>query len=154
MTTALKKGLRYEEEVLGVLDRWSKDRGFSLVPKPWFRFGGRWLSPDALVFHPPTNSFLLVEIKFRHNPEAYRQLRQVYLPALSAALPSWRAVPLIICRWHSVHDPMPERYRLEGSPEDLLKEPGRARGLISVHICSVPKTSYFSGGETLSLGAA
>lgn len=101
------------------------------------------MRPDALLFEPRGLVGLLVEIKFRHGLEAYWQLA-AYLDALRALMPSWRFVPLIVCRWFSAHDPVPVAHRLEPEPQRLLYEPERARGLVSVHICSAPRSSFGS----------
>lgn len=140
MTPAQRRGLRYEDEVLASLAAAAEAAHIPFVPHPWLRFQGRKLCPDAILLWPPALSLLLVEIKYRHCAEAYHQLRGLYGPALGAALPSWRVVPLIICRWHSAHEPLPERYRLEASPISLLRDPSRAKGAVSVHICSSPKS--------------
>lgn len=82
---ARKNGVKYErtaqEYLLGAF------RG-QYLPSPWLAFRlrdeahTRFCQPDGLVFDWTRHAILVVEIKYRHTPEAWHQVTQLYLPVL------------------------------------------------------------------------
>lgn len=79
---AARAGLRFEEKA----QRWlvASLVSTSYLPSPWIEFednsGRRICSPDGLLLNPQFS--VVVEIKIRHMPEAYHQLRKVYQPVV------------------------------------------------------------------------
>lgn len=100
---AQKAGLAYQKRVIEFLVRTCACS--SLASGPWYFYSdasGRrsYCQPDALAFdiQGVFESVAVVEIKLRWTVDAWYQLRQLYIPVLSAALPGKTFLPVVICR--------------------------------------------------------
>jgi hypothetical protein len=89
----------------------------------------RWCQPDALILQPRDGLLTIVEVKYQHTPDAWWQLRELYLPVVSLAFgPDWRIAMLEVVKWYDPHVSFPETPLLTPDP---LRPP---HGRIGVHI--------------------
>lgn len=80
---AARVGLRYEDRI----QQWLvAELGSSYLPSPWIEYEDRKgrgrCQPDGLLITP--SSVVVFEIKIRHMPEAWWQLRKLYEPVVTA----------------------------------------------------------------------
>lgn len=78
------EGIRYERKVHEHLELLFPE---SYVRSPWLKFypageGWRWCQPDALVIDPRAGRITIVEVKYQHTPDAWFQVKHLYLPVL------------------------------------------------------------------------
>lgn len=85
---AQKAGVRYEKKALDYLrSQWQP----ALHINRWIQFadvqGLRWCRPDAIWLPDSTDLCVIGEIKVQHMPEAFWQLRHLYLPVIKHLFP-------------------------------------------------------------------
>ena len=87
-STAQKVGIRYEKTVQEYL---SERFGEKYLDNPWYSFrdysGSRRCRPDGVLFTQSSfgrNLAVIFEIKIRHMPDAWWQLRRLYEPVVRA----------------------------------------------------------------------
>lgn len=126
MKGAKGDGIRYEQRVHRHL---RKLFGDTYVEGPWIAFNDphlRHCQPDALIIDARKGIVYLIEIKLRHCPEAYWQLRRLYQPILSFLFPpsAWEIRCCEIVKWYdcSIRWPEPHvlRERLLDTPKDTI----------------------------------
>lgn len=82
---ARKNGVKYERQAQEYLDAAYSGQ---YLPSPWLKFrcrgegAARYCQPDGLLFDWARHSVLVIEIKYRHTPEAWGQVNDLYLPVL------------------------------------------------------------------------
>lgn len=130
--SALKrKGIAYERKV----HRYMLKR-FGLttyIPSQWFkyqRFGDkiRFCQTDGLLFQPKQFKLLIIEIKYKHTPDAYWQIENKYLPVCRWLFRDWEISTLEIVKWYDPSTQFPAPVSLRKDIEDC------APGEFGVHI--------------------
>jgi hypothetical protein len=131
-----RAGIRYEEEALEYLYH---RLGSGFGQKLWFCYQAEYrpypcyCQVDAL-FDPGEDEgdLTLFEVKYRHTPDTYFQLTNIYLPVLRAAYPSRRIAVCEVVRWFDPGTAFPV-------PVVLAPDPGAVRlNDFSVHIFNSP----------------
>lgn len=110
---AQKAGMAYEKKAHKAF---AEEFGESYIPGPWFRFAStgtesvRFCQPDALLISPDIGRITIIEYKLRHNPDAWWQMRLLYLPVLSWIFPKelWTIVLCEVVKWYDPATMMPE----------------------------------------------
>lgn len=126
-TRAQKEGLRYEKKALEYLRELlinAKDVNFELFTSPWiiFKQGSdprtrlRFCQPDAVFISETNKRIIIVEIKYQHTPDAWRQLRLLYEPVIKFMYPDFDIALVEICRWFDPHTQFPEQYYYNENP--------------------------------------
>lgn len=108
--------------------------GLEYRPSQWVYFrdrnGPRWCQMDALLVDRSSSRCIIYEVKYQHTPDAWWQLRELYLPVLRVALPSVSSIGLCeVVHWHDPAVRFPERYDFTNTP---LKVPHV--NTVAVHI--------------------
>jgi hypothetical protein len=103
------------------------------IPGPWIEFYDpmlRQCQPDGLIIDARAGIVYLIEVKLKHCPEAYWQMRRLYLPLLRYLFPPslWEIRCCEVVRWYDCDVRWPEPHVLR---EKILDTP---RDTISVHI--------------------
>lgn len=131
-TGAKARGMSYERKVQSWLLELFHD---SYLPSPWFSFINdrspklRFCQPDGLLFDPWRGICTLVEVKLKHTPLAWWQMRQLYAPVVQAALGAkWTIHTVEVVRWFDPSVATPQRPRLRSRILDA------AAGEFAVHI--------------------
>lgn len=95
------------------------------VPGPWFSYrreGGSWrfCQPDALVIRPRAGRICILEYKYNHCLDAWRQLRLLYAPVVAAAFGAdlWAISCVEVAKWYDPAVLLPEPVRLVRDPLD------------------------------------
>lgn len=104
---------------------------------PWLVFRSRtspqlqWCQPDGLLFVPERRTIIICEIKLKHTPDAYWQVKNLYEPVLRAIFKgrSWSFRALEIVKWYDPLSYFPVDPQLVQDP--LLTPRGEGMG---VHI--------------------
>lgn len=115
------RGLRYEAEVLAAL---CETFAGAFIPSPWFRYKrftlpGVWnfAQPDGLGVDCHRGIIYVVEIKYKHTPDAYFQLYDRYLPLVDYWLNKherlWQLAPVEICYWYDKATEYPTKVVLQ-----------------------------------------
>lgn len=128
------EGVRYEKRVHGLFE---ERYGDTYVANPWFRFGElgndrpRWCQPDGLLFDFKAGKITIVECKLQHTPDAWWQLRWLYLPVISKAFPGdlWKFGIIEVVKWYDPAVVFPEKVKLRA--DVAYVQPGE----FGVHIC-------------------
>lgn len=126
-TRAQREGLRYEKKVHTYLEKLLADNNrndFEIKISPWamYRLQGdlsskiRFCQPDVVLISKTLDKVILVEIKYQHTNEAWKQLRLLYEPVLKFLYPSYSIACLEICRWFDPHVPFGEHYYYSEHP--------------------------------------
>lgn len=139
---AQRAGLAYQRKVEEYLT--VSRRGGALDVGPWFVYSchdrvRRYCQPDVLILRPggaeggissplpaegphakraSAASITVCEIKLRWTPDAWWQLRKLYLPVLRAASPAATLIPLVICRSFDPALPQGEPVRFVDNEEE------------------------------------
>ena len=132
-TRAQKEGLRYEKKVQEYLQKLlidAKDTNYELKLSPWimFRQGTdpsrriRFCQPDAVLISKDYSRISIIEIKYQHTNEAWKQLRLLYEPVLKFIYPSSSIACLEICRWFDPHAFFNEHYYYSDDPLSALPD--------------------------------
>lgn len=123
-TTARDIGLRFERKVQFALKtRWGEK--YWTTPEVCFYdlTGKRVCFPDG-VYRDTHNRMFVFEIKFRHCPEAWWQLRRLYLPVIGAwAGADVKVFGIEICRTFDPETPFPEKVELLESLDEWIVSP-------------------------------
>lgn len=106
-------GVKYEKGVQAYLEQAYPTR---YVASPWLRFfvaGGsrwRWCQPDGLLIDTRTGWITIVEVKYNHTPDAWAQLKLLYLPVLQVIFPAhlWKFDCCEIVKWFDPAVAFPE----------------------------------------------
>lgn len=104
------EGIRFETKAQAHLEA----RNEFYLASPWIIFisDGKphWCQPDGICIDVAAGIITIVEIKYSHTAEAYRQLRQVYAPVLGRIFPpglwTFRLVELV--KWFDPSVVFPE----------------------------------------------
>lgn len=125
-TFSQRAGNRFEAQVQSALE---KDFGPHYHNNPWFAFkdasGGRRCRPDGLILCAPKLELplaLILEIKIRHMPDAWWQLRRLYGPVVQVAYPRQTVRLVEIVKEYDCAMPFPEQPRFIDSLDEALKE--------------------------------
>lgn len=114
------KGWLYELKVnKKLLDEYGFVR---YIPSQWFKFqffGQRlqFCQTDGLLFTPKQQKVLIVEVKYKHTPDAYWQIEDKYLPVLRWLFPDWEVSTVEIVKWYDPSTQFPTSVVLR---KDLL----------------------------------
>lgn len=106
------------------------------LPSVWFQYqpvGQRlaWCQTDGLVVDYRARRILIVEVKYKHTPDAYFQLEQKYVPVIRRILPDWTICTVEIVKWYDPHTAFPVKVSLKS---DILDTRPNEFG---VHILNV-----------------
>lgn len=125
-THAQRQGNRFEARVQSAL---SSEFGDQYFNNPWFSFkdasGGRRCRPDGLFLktdEPLRPLALIFEIKIRHMPDAWWQLRRLYAPVVRATYPGKDIRLVEIVKEYDCAMPFPERPRLIDDLSEVWQE--------------------------------
>lgn len=119
------QGVKYERKVQAHLVA----KYATYVPSLWFLYYTeglsrvRWCQPDGLHFDFKKGIITIVEVKYCHTPDAYFQLKELYLPVVQAAFGTelWEYRLLEWVRWYDPVVNFPGRHFLR--PElELVKD--------------------------------
>lgn len=130
-------GLEYEHSVQKHL--FDVFRG-CYIPGPWFRYRREsfprmwwWAQPDGIAPDPNTGIIRLIEIKYKHTPDAYFQLYDKYIPLLDFWLNKpdklWSFAPVEVCYWYDKAIAFPAQVVLQRSIREARVNE------MNVHIC-------------------
>ncbi len=124
------EGVRYEKRVHKHLHKMYPGR---YLEGPWIQFYDpdmRVCQPDGLIIDVQKGIIILVEVKLRHCPEAYYQLRRLYKPVLHSMFPPslWQIRCCEVVRWYDPTVKWPEGHILRENVHDT------PRDTIGVHI--------------------
>lgn len=160
LSRAQKEGMRYERraheylrEIQATADRSASastrsGESYELVLSPWIVFQSksdqsfdsnsngssvRFCQPDAIFVSSKRPRVILIEIKYSHTNEAWRQLRLLYEPVLRKLFEPTFGSELEIacielCRWFDPHEPFTEHFYYEENPLDARS------GKLGIHI--------------------
>lgn len=89
------------------------------TPGPWIVFleegsqRRRFCQPDGLDLNFQTGKLTIVEIKLRHTPRAWWQVRKLYEPVLKILFPPsiWTYQAVEVCRYFDPNTVFPEHYK-------------------------------------------
>lgn len=118
-------GIRYERRVHEHLELWALGlSGIDLRLGQWIEFidrnGKRWCQVDALWIDRRKTSCLACEIKYSHTPDAWWQLKHLYVPVLQKVLPGYKFGMLEIVHWLDPAVVWPEPYRRVAKIDECL----------------------------------
>lgn len=98
------------------------------IPAQWLKFLDahgvvRWCQPDGLIVDPVLGGICIVEVKYQHTSDAWWQLRELYLPVVSAAFGprDWVYTTCEVVKWYDPATAFPERVTMVKSP--LMTKP-------------------------------
>lgn len=94
----------------------------SYFPSQWFqfqRYGNRqeFCQTDGLLFRPKQQKVLIIEVKYKHTPDAYWQLEEKYVPVVRKLFPEWEISTLEIVKWYDPSTSFPVEVSLK---KDIL----------------------------------
>lgn len=119
-TVAQVQGLRYERHATRMLEE-----AFEfIVPQLGFRYyepnsAGFWCWTDACIFSSDMKVVTVCEIKWHHTADAWVQLRELYVPVVTAAFPGRRVQALEVCKFYDPAVRLPGRIKLAGEVKDI-----------------------------------
>lgn len=125
------KGWLYERKVNYAL---LNEFGFTrYIPSQWFQFqfigrGQEFCQTDGLLFTPKQRKILIVEVKYKHTPNAYFQLEDKYLPVIRWLFRDWEISTVEIVKWYDPSTQFPTEIILK---KDIL---GIGPSEFAVHI--------------------
>lgn len=112
------EGIRYERKVHEHLEA----RSEYYLASPWIVFivDGRpqWCQPDGLHFDLDRGILTVIEVKYSHTADAYRQLRMVYSPVLARLFPPnlWDIRLVEMVKWFDPAIAFPEEISMCPDP--------------------------------------
>lgn len=110
------QGIRYEQAGHEYL----RGRVAGYRSNPWIKYvdalGTRYCQPDGIVEF--AERILLVEFKYQHTRDAWKQLRTLYEPIAKHLYPGLSVSVLEICKWYDPAEAFPEPVVLVKNPED------------------------------------
>lgn len=118
MSLAKIVGLKYEQEFLNYL---RKTYELCLVrPHIHFRDAGayRTVIPDAIIWDD--HSYIIIEVKSQHMPEAWWQLNELYIPVLKTHFYHSRIRGLEVCKKYDPQMPWPGHFVIYNDLEDAI----------------------------------
>ena len=118
-------GIKYELGVGQLLELWALGRDeITLRLGQWLEFedrgGRRWCQVDALWIDRREHRCLVCEVKYSHTADAWWQLKHLYVPVLSRAMPGYAFGMLEIVHWLDPAVVWPETYRRIAKLEDCI----------------------------------
>jgi len=125
-SAAQKAGLRYERTVIEYL--YSNEPGFiSHLPFKFYSSteAGKAI-PDGLIFNFSTKTITIVEIKFRHSLEPWKQLTEFYKPIVKKAYEGFTVNLLEVCKAYDPGVKLPGYFKVTNNFSQLnfkAKEP-------------------------------
>lgn len=110
-----KAGLAYQKKADAYCS--SPSDQWRVVSGPWFCFGDdslrpHYCQPDLLLDDASEEVCVVVEVKLAFSELAWWQLRRLYEPVLSTALPTRRLLVLALCRSYDPSTRCPEPVHL------------------------------------------
>jgi hypothetical protein len=130
-TGARLVGVKYEQKAQEYLEGLYPE---TYVPSPWIRFfaageGWRWCQPDGLIIDPWQGRIIIVEVKYQHTPDAWWQVKQLYMPVLHQIFPPqlWNYEFCEVVKWFDPAVQFPEKVI-------LASEPSKRSSSFKVHI--------------------
>lgn len=97
------KGWLYEKKVN---DKFIEEFGlFNYIPEQWFKYQAhgdrlRFCQTDGLLFFPKQFKVSIIEIKYKHTPDAYFQIEDKYVPVVKRLFPGWTVSVIEVVRWY------------------------------------------------------
>lgn len=88
----------------------------------------RFCQTDGLLFQPKQFKLLIVEVKYKHTPDAYWQIENKYLPVCRWLFKDWEISTLEIVKWFDPSTQFPAPITLRKEIEDCVP------GEFGVHI--------------------
>jgi len=127
------QGIRYEVRAQRYLQELY---GLSYYASPWFKYREhetemlRWCQPDGLLIDVEKGILWIVEIKYQHTYEAYRQLIKCYLQVIEKSFPPelWEFRFVEVVKWYDPQVKLPVEVKLCKLPHYA------AEGDFGVHI--------------------
>jgi hypothetical protein len=118
-------GIRYELGVGEILELWALGRSeIQLRLGQWIEFqdrsGKRWCQVDALWIDNSSRRCLVCEIKYQHTPDAWWQLKHLYVPVLQRVMPGYILGMLEIVHWFDPGMAWPEPFRRVAGIADCI----------------------------------
>ncbi len=103
------------------------------LPSVWFQYqkiGQRlaFCQTDGLLLQYKQRRILIIEVKYKHTPDAYFQLEDKYVPVIRKILPGWDICTLEVVKWYDPSTQFPTKVTLRDDP--LAVQPGE----FAVHI--------------------
>jgi hypothetical protein len=82
------------------------------IPGQWFQYElankrMKFCQTDGLLFTPEQRKVLIVEFKYKHTVNAYRQLEEKYVPVVRKLFPRWSISTVEIVKWYDPSTPYP-----------------------------------------------
>ena len=108
--------------------------GLSFIPGPWFEYENEgssgYCQTDGILLNESRRIILIVEVKYKHTPEAYWQLENLYLPVARVFFreSSWQLATVEVVKWFDPSTSCPKRPILQDDLEQV--RPGQ----FAVHI--------------------
>lgn len=111
------QGIRYEQKCQRYLQELY---GLTYFASPWLQYREyeheilRWCQPDGLLIDVEKGIITLIEIKYQHTFEAYRQLYRCYRPVLEYIFSpqEWTYHFVEVVKWFDVSVPLPHEPQL------------------------------------------
>lgn len=101
------------------------------IPSPWIKYidgsGRHWCQPDGILYLR-SNRLIIVEFKYQHTADAWKQLRLLYEPVITFLHPGAAVSSLEIVKWYDCAVAFPEPVHLIA---DIAEHHGKGFG---VHI--------------------
>lgn len=127
------KGLKYERKVNRAF---LEEFGFTrYIPSQWFKYqipgsGILFCQTDGLLFTPKQRKILIVEVKYKHTPDAYWQIENKYLPVIRWLFRDWEISIVEVVKWYDPSTDFPVQVSLKKNIEQVMP------GEFGVHIFS------------------
>lgn len=92
------------------------------IPSQWFQYEDedkrvKFCQTDGLLFNETDKSVLILEFKYKHTVEAYKQLEFKYVPVVKSFLPNWSIRTCEVVKWFDPSTPFPVPVTLKESVE-------------------------------------
>lgn len=111
-------GIRYEKRVQAHLLALSP----LYLDSPWLRYcdetGWHWCQPDGIHLDFNAGVLTIVEVKYQHTPDAWRQMEELYAPVLRVLFPPslWQFRFLEVVKWYDPAVRCPNPVRMAATP--------------------------------------
>ena len=94
------------------------------IPSQWFQYQAHGHAPafcqtDGLLFTPRQQKVLIVEVKYKHTPDAYFQLENKYVPVIQRLFPGWTISTCEVVKWYDPSTQFPVAVRLAKNIEAI-----------------------------------
>lgn len=82
------------------------------IPGQWFQYQLennqiKFCQTDGLLFTPEQKHVLIIEFKYKHTPQAYRQIEEKYVPVIGRVLRGWSISTVEVVKWYDPSTPFP-----------------------------------------------